>query len=124
MRHSSSNLDVINVYRSQDTSLVEAADLLTEVINIDKSTLIIGDFNVCVKRNKHNVITQRLTNFGFHQLSTEATQIEGQIIDHVYWKDVGGTWADPIIERYSPYYSDHDAHLISLKLVRLFLSAV
>ena len=118
MKSSSHNLDVINVYRSHDKSLVEAADFLIEIINPKKPTLIIGDFNVCARRNKNNVITQSLANLGFSQLINEATHIEGNMIDHVYWKDVGGKWMDPIIEQYCPYFSDHDAQLISLRLVR------
>ena len=106
------------VYRSNNRSLVEAANLIIKHINTKKPTLIIGDFNVCAKRNKNNVITQSLANLGFVQLTKEATHIEGNQIDHVYWKDVGGTWEDPNIERYSPYFSDHDAQLISLRLVR------
>ena len=117
MRSSSQNLDVINVYRSQSKSLGETANLIIEKIDTKKPTLIIGDMNVCVKRNKNNAITQSLANLGFVQLTKEATHIEGNHIDHVYWKDVGETWEDPTIERYSPYFSDHDAHLISFKLV-------
>ena len=118
MKSSTQNLDVINVYRSQNKSLGEAANIIIERIDTKKPTLIIGDMNVCAKRNKNNVITQGLANLGFVRLTKEATHIEGNQIDHVYWKDVGGTWEDPNIERYSPYFSDHDAQLISLRLVR------
>ena len=117
MKCVSDNLEVLNVYRSADKSLVEAANLLVEIINTHKPTLIVGDFNICVRRNKNNVITQRLENLGFHQMVKEATHIEGNLIDHIYWKDVDAAWEKPTIERYSPYFSDHDAHLITLRLV-------
>ena len=117
MRHSSATLDVINVYRHKNKSLVEASYSLNEVINIGKPTLVIGDFNVCARQNISNVITKSLTYLGFKQLVKEATQIEGNVIDHVYWRDGKNMWEDPIIEQYSPYYSDHDALLITLKLV-------
>ena len=116
----SENLEVINVYRSKDKSLVEAADSLKDIVNGKKPTLIIGDFNVCVRKKRNNVITQCLSNLGFQQLIGEATHLEGNIIDHVYWKDVDTTWENPNIERYSPYFSDHDSHLITLKLVKTF----
>ena len=38
----------------------------------------------------------------------------GGHIDHVYWRNVGNMWTDPEIERYSPYYTDHDASCITL----------
>ena len=98
--------------------MVEASDLINEFIDVKKPTLIIGDFNVCAKKHKNNVITKRLENLGFQQLVMEATQIQGNLIDHVYWKDVNQTWDEPLIEQYSPYYTDHDSNLITLRLVR------
>ena len=44
----------------------------------------------------------------------EASQILGGTIDHVYWRDPTGKWEIPVLERYTVYYSDHDAILISL----------
>ena len=52
---------------------------------------------------------------GMQQLMTEPTHILGGHIDHVYWKDEHEHWMSPIIERYSPYYSDHDGSCITLK---------
>ena len=55
-----------------------------------------------------------------------ATHIKGGHIDHLYWRgDPAGVWMKPtlennLIERYSPYYTDNDAWLVTLqKLVRL-----
>ena len=118
LKSTSKNLDVINVYRSSNKSLVEAADGIAEMVDAKNPTIIIGDFNVCVKKNYNNVITKRLENLGFHQLVQEATHIEGNVIDHVYWKNVNSIWEHPLIEHYSPYFSDHDSQLITLKLVR------
>ena len=118
LKSESQNLDVINVYRSSDKSLIEATEFLLKFVNVKKPTLIIGDFNVCAKRIENNAITQRLSCLGFQQLVKEATQVQGNVIDHVYWRDVNETWEIPIIERYSPYFSDHDAQLITLTLVR------
>ena len=109
------NLDVINVYRSSDKSLVQTAEQLRDFLNTDKSTLITGDFNVCYKGNRNNQITKTLERMGFKQLVREATQIQGGLIDHVYWKDSTQSWDTPVLERYSPYYSDHDALLVVLE---------
>ena len=117
LKCTSQKLDIINVYRSDDKSLIESAHLLNEFINPEKSTLIIGDFNVCARRNRNNEITKSLENLGFQQMIKDSTHIQGNVIDHVYWKDVDGKWEYPIIEHYCPYFTDHDALLITLRLV-------
>ena len=42
-------------------------------------------------------------------------EIGGGHIDHAYWRDKTGVWKEPKLERYSPYYSDHDALCITLE---------
>ena len=59
-------------------------------------------------------MSQALERNLFKQLVKEATHIQGGHIDHAYWKDTIGMWQDPAIERYSPYYSDHDGICITL----------
>ena len=100
------------------------------MIDLSKATLITGDFNVCVLQNPSNIITTSLKRLGFKQLVEEATHILGSIsfstyhkfpylflgghIDHAYWRDPINLMKDPTLELYSPYYSDHDAILITL----------
>ena len=108
-------IDSISVYRSSIKSLRETRDQLIKVININKPTLITGDVNICFQQNRNNSISKSLEEIGFIQLVKEATHIEGGHIDHVYWLDRTGKWKTPDVERYSPYYSDHDALLVTLK---------
>ena len=42
------------------------------------------------------------------------TQIQGGHIDHIYWLDRDGRFAQPSVEFYSPYWSDHDALLVTI----------
>ena len=70
-----SQLDVINVYRSQDEPLSRAADILQNFIHPEKDTLIVGDFNVCA--TKTNVLRNSLEMAGFNQLATWPTHIKG-----------------------------------------------
>ena len=107
-------LDSINVYRSAGYSLDDTFDKIEELIDDSKTTLIMGDFNVCLQKNPTNGLTRKLTEIGFSQLVTKATHIEGGHIDHIYWRDFLGEWTDPKLEIYSPYYSDHDGILITL----------
>ena len=105
----------ISLYRSSNHSIVEAAKSLRSVINTREATLITGDFNVCTVKDQGNSLTKMLEELGFIQLVSEATHIQGGHIDHCYWLDNKGKWKLPVLERYSPYHSDHDALLITLK---------
>ena len=94
--------------------MVEAADVIHNVLDDGKPTLVTGDFNVCFRQNPNNVISRSLIGQGFSQLVTKPTHVLGGLIDHAYWKDNSESWQLPKIETYSPYYSDHDAVLVTL----------
>ena len=68
-------LDVINIYRSKDKPLSRAADLLQNLINPEKDTLIVGDFNVCA--SKTNALSSSLEMAGFCQHVAVPTHIKG-----------------------------------------------
>ena len=81
----------------------------------NKPVLITGDFNICYQMNKTNRLIEGLEANGFRQLVHEATHIRGRHIDHAYWRDNEGTLSEPALDRYSPYYSDHDAIGLTLR---------
>ena len=83
-------------------------------INPDRATIITGDFNICLRKYKNNVLLTALANCGFKQLQKETSHIMGGILDHVYWRDPMEEWNEPNVERYSPIFSDHDAFLITV----------
>ena len=126
---STKDLDSICLYRSRTKSLIETSLSIRNMIDLSKATLITGDFNICLLQSPSNTITSSLHNLGFKQLICEATHILGNLyltlvfslffvlgghIDHVYWRDPNHIMKDPILELYSPYYSDHDAILITI----------
>ena len=106
-------LDIINVYRSQSGNSLELLEHLNKQIEAGKSTIITGDFNICFMENFSNRMVQGLLSLGFNQLVHEPTHIRGRHIDHVYFMDQSGR-IRPIIDRYSPYYSDHDGICITI----------
>ena len=108
------DIDSINLYRSSNFSINEAWDILNMMIDPERTTVITGDFNVCLRKSKTNRISTALTDCGFSQRQHESTQIMGGQIDHVYWRDSSGNWNLPIVERHSPYYTDHEAFLLTL----------
>ena len=110
----SENLDVINVYRSSKGNSLDLLNKLIEMVTPGVSTLITGDFNICFFRNPNNRMSKGLANTGFQQLIRESTHILGGHIDHVYWMSRNHQWKDPILQRHSPYYSDHDAICVTM----------
>ena len=83
------------------------------MIEPGRVTIITGDFNICFIENFNNRMIQGLLTMGFDQLVHEPTHIRGRHIDHVYYLDQSNS-LKPIIDRYSPYYSDHDGICITL----------
>ena len=111
---SSHHLDSIHVYRSADGSLREIRDHLQELLVINKSIIISGDFNICLDKDPNNLITNYLQQQGFQQIVKEATHDDGGRIDHLYLKKSPEMQADAELIQYSPYYSDHDALCLTL----------
>ena len=106
-------LDIINVYRSQSGNSLELLEHVKDQIEVGRITIITGDFNICFMENNSNRMIQGLLNLGFYQLLHEPTHIRGRQIDHVYFLDPNHR-LKPIIDRYSPYYSDHDGICITI----------
>ena len=103
------------MYRSSKGNSAELLAILTKLMSPRKSTLITGDFNICFMNDSGNRMSKGLKEGErFQQLMREPTHILGGHIDHIYWRDDEHMWMDPVIERYSPYYSDHDASCITL----------
>ena len=113
----SQSLDVISVYRSQEGKISELENHLLNLLDMEKTTLICGDFNVCFKANRNNKIIHTLEEFGFKQLVQEETHIKGGLIDHVYLRQIDDQVCVDC-SLYSPYYCamDHDALLTTVIL--------
>ena len=107
-------LVLISVYRSQHGNIGSLLELLKDLISKESAVLIMGDFNLCNHKKPNNAIKSFFEENEFSLLVHESTQIMGGSIDHAYWKDSGSFWKTPIFERYSPYFSDHDALCVTL----------
>ena len=77
---------MISVYRSKDGSLKTLADQILNITTPNKTTVVCGDVNVCLRTSKQNLLSNQLRSDGFVQLVKEATHIRGGMIDHVYFK--------------------------------------
>jgi exonuclease III len=113
----SQSVDVISVYRSQEGKINELENHLLNLMDMEKTTLICGDFNVCFKTDRNHKIIHTLEHFGFKQLVQEETHIKGGLIDHVYFRQIVDQFCVDCT-LYSPYYCalDHDALLTTVIL--------
>ena len=111
----SEEIESIVVYRSSFGNIGSLTEKLSSLPTIKKCQIITGDFNICTKKRPNNLVTSILTNNNFKLITDEATHIEGGYIDQAYIKDEENLFLSPKLERYSPYYSDHDALCITLK---------
>ena len=115
----------ITVYRSAQGNKTELVHVLKRMIDEsqDQPILVSGDLNICTMAEPNNPVTKALRDLGLELLVDVATHIRGGHLDHLYWRgDPTGVWRKPtvevetkLIERYSPYYSDHDAWLVTLE---------
>ena len=107
---SSSDLDVITVYRSSGGNKDELLDNLKSLIDEDRCTEICGDFNFCSVKELNSSFIKSLNLMGFEEKVKVATHIKGGHIDHVYFHSPNQRSSlDCML--YSPYYptKDHDA---------------
>ena len=108
---SSTNWDLIVVYKSPKGKDSDLRNMLQTVINPERPTIICGDLNMCFIDNKNSDSISFLMEIGFKQLVQDSTHIKGGHIDQVYVLDLHAN-----IELYSPYYTakDHDGLLITI----------
>ena len=104
----SEKLDIIGIYRSQNGNVVDIINVLADMMDIGRTTVIGGDVNICALTQKNNYVTASLKEMGFKQIVTNATHVSGGAIDHVYINQ--GTLAkfNWSLEYMPKYYSDHD----------------
>ena len=105
----SSQLDIIGVYRSKEGDLKDLVSKIKELIDGKKTTIIGGDLNVCCSKLPNNHLTNKLKEIQFQQIVTQATHIEGGSLDHIYMKQIEEVKYEWDLEHFPKYFSDHDA---------------
>ena len=109
---SSLDLDIFAVYKSKKHSSAQMLWSMTPLIDPGKATFIAGDFNIDSSTDKS--LARELTAMGFHSVVNAATHVAGGHIDHGYFRDPEEVW-QLTVERFSPYYTDHDLLAAVLK---------
>ena len=76
--------DVINVYRSRGANTYTFKEDIRMLIDMKRNIVIVGDFNICYRKNANHEIFKMLHNLGFQQLVKDPTHIEDGTIDLVF----------------------------------------
>ena len=107
----SSNLTIINVYRSSNSDVTNFIKSLAQVtsVNDNNSTIICGDLNLCQRDENNHPIIQFLekNNFiaGFNP--PQASHKDGRCLDQVFFRLQNRVKMESIDLR-PCYFSDHD----------------
>ena len=112
----SSTLNVISLYRSQQGSQKELNQYLKEMEDREKPLLVLGDFNFCYMDSSSNPTKQFLEANNFSQLIKEPTHIEGNLLDQAYFRSTDGLLKCRA-EVHSKYYTDHKGLAITVNKV-------
>ena len=102
------NIYIIGIYRSQGGNDRDLIGELEAIVDKGKTTVLGGDLNLCIFAQPYNWVTRSLKEMGFEQIVTEATHIDGGVLDHVYILQGGSIRFQWILEYFPKYYSDHD----------------
>ena len=105
---SNADLDVINIYRSQDANTGDFLDDLKDLIDDNESRpcIIIGDFNWNYHQRQGNRAINQIELWNFHQIIADSTHIGGGLLDHVYLRNLP-LHTEALIN--FPFFSDHAA---------------
>ena len=110
------DIDVICAYRSSTDKLDKIVTKIENLLNKEKVTIIVGDFNVCYLKKPSNKISRKLESLHFRQLVNEPTHEEGGCIDHLYFYAPATIETDYLLEIVPVYYSDHDCLYLHLNV--------
>ena len=86
--------------------------MLFSLIDINKQTIINGDFNINLLDEKEKLFTTRMQQLGFTQIIKEPTTVRGNCIDHFYMPSNESNYDCKL---YYPYYGDHEAIIVIVK---------
>ena len=110
----SSNLDVINLYRSSHGDLKLLNHNLEDMIKRVRPQLVVGDLNFCYLDSSSNTTSNYLRSNNFEQLIKEPTHIEGNLLDQAHLRNIKGDLRCTV-QLHSKYYTDHKGLAIIVK---------
>ena len=90
-----------------------AAHFLKEFIDLEKTTLLVGDLNYCAAKDS-NALSTFFTRLKFNQLVTLPTHIGGGLLDHAHLRHSKDK-KNAEVKTSTHYFSDHDSVAVILR---------
>ena len=91
-------------------------DDLRGIFDDKKETLIVGDFNICFRKENNHQIIKLLKSMKFDQKTKSATHVQGRCIDHVYHyipnPDENTTTVKVL--QFGQFFTDHDMLFVAI----------
>ena len=108
----SAQADVINFYRSYSANDKKFIDDLSSLITVGRTTLVVGDANICFLADTTNPVFQFFFDNGFTQLVKDPTHLAQQEEHTSRLIDVAFLWsAQPApqlkVQQQAQYFTDH-----------------
>ena len=103
MKVSREDIEIVNVYRSQECK--DFQDKLKFVVDISRPTVICGDTNIDISKDRGKSFVEFMEKLGLTQLVTQPTHCRGGLLDHVW---VTENLRDKVkVTQTAVYFSDH-----------------
>ena len=74
---SGDQVDIVSIYRSYEGSQTELIAKIKENTSQTKTTLLVGDFNLCAVEDNSSTLSTGLVEMGYNQLVSQPTHIRG-----------------------------------------------
>ena len=110
----SQSLDIINVYRSSNSSREAKQKFVRHIfhlLDLTKKVLMAGDFN---EEFPDTIISRELEELGFVQNVRHPTHMGGHLIDHVWTLNI--IQEKLVLDHFPVYFTDHDIFMMRIDL--------
>ena len=84
MKVSNEDIEIVNVYRSQECSSQVFQDKIKYVVDPSRPTIVCGDTNFDISRDRGHSFVEFMEKLGLTQLVTQPTHSRGGLLDHVW----------------------------------------
>ena len=102
---SNEDIEIVNVYRSQECNTRVFQDKLEYVVDLSRPTIVCGDTNIDISKDRGRAFIEFMESLGLTQLVTQPTHARGGLLDHVW---VTADLKDKVnVKQTAVYFSDH-----------------
>ena len=84
-------------------------------VDVSRTQIMIGDFNINLLKTPQNVLTSTLQQLGYRQLVMKPTHNQGGLIDHVYFFSPNNFVTCDLFKYHTVFWSDHTCQSLILK---------